>query len=288
MRYIDPARLIIPQTWQKEAIKALTDLFALTPEERKAYIDQNSKIWKRLKEHLHDLNHGKCWYCESSVSDTAPGDVDHFRPKKAVKECPSHPGYWWLAFDASNYRYSCELCNRPNHDPASPNEDSKGKGDHFPLRDESKRCFVPDNRRALLQEEPLLLDPNNATDPPLLTFAEDGQATPRYEEKANPRKYARAKSSIDIYHLNRSRLVNRRQFEICQKIEQLVAQGDDCILFLATDEDNPVARTNLEATARTLSRMISPAAEYSSSARAILTLHADLEHEWISDLLLTS
>ncbi|MEF9674035.1 hypothetical protein QNM99_25505 [Pseudomonas sp. PCH446] len=39
-------------------------------------------------------------------------DVEHYRPKGAVSEDASHPGYWWVAMDWDNLLPSCIDCNR--------------------------------------------------------------------------------------------------------------------------------------------------------------------------------
>lgn len=65
-----------------------------------------------VKQRLHELFHGKCAYCESFYSSTAPVDVEHYRPKGRVHEAPEHTGYWWLAMDWDNLLPSCIHCNR--------------------------------------------------------------------------------------------------------------------------------------------------------------------------------
>ena len=107
------------------------------PEDRSGIINKTSsqKLWKDLKPFFEKASHKKCWYCESrqSRSDKA---VDHFRPKGAIRDDSlGHAGYWWLAFEPKNYRYSCTFCNsrRKSDDTAG------GKWDYFPLEDDSKR-----------------------------------------------------------------------------------------------------------------------------------------------------
>ena len=58
-----------------------------------------ASLWAALKEHLQDLYHDKCAYCDGSYQAFGYGDVEHFRPKGAVTEDPTHSGYWWLAYD---------------------------------------------------------------------------------------------------------------------------------------------------------------------------------------------
>jgi hypothetical protein len=85
-------------------------------------------LWSSLKEHLQYLNDQKCAYCDGSYVAFCYGDVEHFRPKAAVTEDPTHPGYWWLAYEPSNYLPSCQLCNqdaKQNHFPIAGTRASK-------------------------------------------------------------------------------------------------------------------------------------------------------------------
>ncbi len=67
-----------------------------------------------VKQTLKDMQHGKCCFCESKITHIAYGDVEHFRPKKAVLQDGQleRPGYYWLAYTWENLLFSCELCNR--------------------------------------------------------------------------------------------------------------------------------------------------------------------------------
>eukprot|EP01034_Spumella_vulgaris_P009128 gene9128-11597_t len=67
---------------------------------------------EEVKRRLDALFHGKCAYCETFYSASAPVDVEHYRPKGAVSENPNHPGYWWLAMSWDNLLPSCIDCNR--------------------------------------------------------------------------------------------------------------------------------------------------------------------------------
>src|SRR5690606_29373654 len=87
---------------------------------RSEAINKKSAVWGGAKEALEKLMHGKCWYCEANEvrHDRA---VDHFRPKNEVKDHVTdkildHPGYWWLAFEPDNFRYSCQYCNEIRKD----------------------------------------------------------------------------------------------------------------------------------------------------------------------------
>jgi hypothetical protein len=290
VRYIPRNELKLPDGWKEKANRALEKLSNATPEERKALLDRKSAsdIWKALKEELASCSHEKCWYCESKIPHVSYGAVDHFRPKNAVYECPAHPGYWWLAFDDQNYRYSCELCNSEYNDPVTGTKG--GKQTHFPLYDETKRVFDENCVTGVLCEEPMLLDPVVVADTTLMTFDEDGKAQPSRNEIVFPKEFERAKKSIEIYHLNRSRLVNQRQFDVCNKVKQLVAEGDQYLLLIRV-ENSTAARVSYAKIVADLYTMInSDEQEYSSAAKAVLYLYtADpdpaTDREWVRELL---
>lgn len=102
------------------------------------------KLWGDLKTHLFELFHGKCAYCEAKVQHVDHGAVEHYRPKKAVTEDPSHPGYYWLAYDVQNLLPACGLCN-----------EGGGKMNQFPLEGGTHAR----DAAAVVDERPMLLHP---------------------------------------------------------------------------------------------------------------------------------
>ncbi len=112
--------------------------------------------------------YGKCAYCESSVDVNSPTVVEHFRPKKSVRDINNkivkvrgsagntkkqHPGYYWLAYKWTNLLPACSKCNTW-HVNNKPSDKKIGKGERFPVK----------NYRALNQgdeerEEALLINP---------------------------------------------------------------------------------------------------------------------------------
>ncbi|GCE14505.1 hypothetical protein [Tengunoibacter tsumagoiensis] len=279
MRYINQQSITLPPDWSMKATRALNKARDLSCSERKDFIKRSNSIWKELKDELLACSHGKCWYCESSISATSSGDIDHFRPKNEVEEAPDHGGYWWLAFDWRNFRYSCEHCNRINID--SSTKVKGGKTSHFPLCDEQTRCCT---ESSLDEEEPMLLDPTVSRDPLLLTFDMMGMACPARSPEQNVKEYQRARCSIEIYHFNRVHLKNRRKFQICDRIQQLIVAGDELYQYYAI-EPTQATYKSFQRICETLLEMIDPVAEYSSAARAILYMYSDDEHQWIQDIL---
>lgn len=176
----------------------------------------------------------KCAYCESSFVHVSPADIEHFRPKSAVKidektgkekVLELKPGYYWLAADWDNLLLSCIDCNRRRNQDAieGDGEVAAGKATIFPLADEAHR--VRDHSTwgkatDLVQREEssrLLLNP--CVDDP----AEHIQFRIRYDE-ADKNKVVgvfaapvndsqKGQKSINVYGLNRAGLVWARTRE---------------------------------------------------------------------------
>lgn len=135
--------------------------------------DVNDRVYKGTKYNIKsdvymnlDLEgpfYGKCAYCESLIVSDQDGDMEHFRPKKAVSdenfnpirveidgEVKDHLGYYWLCYKHNNLLPSCILCNQKR----GSGDDSTGKGTRFPVRGQyAKRPGEEVN------EEPLLINP---------------------------------------------------------------------------------------------------------------------------------
>lgn len=133
-------------------------------EGRNKFIDDHESHWGDLKEWLTVLSFGKCWFSEAKEI-FSHYDVEHFRPKKAAKELDGtkRDGYWWLAFDYTNFR----LCG---------NVGNRKKGTWFPLSSES--CLSSFDNPREESEEPYLLDPTDEEDVNLIAFDDEGKAIP--------------------------------------------------------------------------------------------------------------
>lgn len=103
--------------------------------------------------------HGKkCVYCESIPIASSSFRVDHYRPKKHIKDIPEdeHYGYYWLSLEWTNLLQSCETCNskKSNKFPVNGNrvnalekqEDVTGsKGiSELPLSEEGRLLLHPE------------------------------------------------------------------------------------------------------------------------------------------------
>lgn len=147
---------------------------------------------------------GKCAFCEQKVTSNQHGDIEHYRPKAAVKERDGsfvvrqqngreerHPGYYWLAYDWKNFLLSCVLCNQLS-------ATGFGKGNKFPVR--GFRAWNPGEEG---REEPLLVNP--CTEDPALHFelsADTGILTGRTD---------RGTATIEILGLNERDLPHARR-----------------------------------------------------------------------------
>lgn len=155
-----------------------------------------------------------------SKEDRSDNPIDHFRPKNKVVECDGHPGYWWLAFDWRNYRFTCTYCNsrRVNIETAG------AKHDHFPLLQPAiwDMCETDCNN-----EKPTLLDPCDIDDCSLLTFNINDYASVITDDETLE-EYIRAVRSIELYHLNYNPTKRARKI-IYFKIRKLVTDINELI-----------------------------------------------------------
>lgn len=152
-----------PQEWVDEA-NAITAALRAAPDApaTAAILSRHDGFWRdpRIGDWLYDQFHDKCWYSEAQESVTSI-HVDHYRPKGRPKDelgGATSDGYWWLAFEWSNFRICGQLLNIK-------------EGDLFPVV-EGPRCthdrFVP-----LQLEAPMLLDPTDDDNVGLLSYELD-------------------------------------------------------------------------------------------------------------------
>jgi hypothetical protein len=278
MRHISDDELALPAGWAEEAAAAHQAVCGAPAAEKRQVIKDHSDSWRKTRATLAKLSDGKCWYCETKEprSDRV---IDHFRPKNSVAERNDHPGYWWLAFDVDNYRYSCTFCNSLRRSELE--EPSGGKADHFPIWDEARRSFGPED--PVEDELPCLLDPKKKADTLLLTFGEDGRAVPTYSKEQHSVSFQRADTSIKLYHLNHPEIGEAR-LVLCNEVKELVREGDRAF---ARQEENPAAALvgteSFESVVRRIRAMIDKKAEYSRAARAKLRGYRTIP--WVESIL---
>jgi len=145
-----------------------------------------------IRKELEELSQHKCAYCESRIGVNTTGGIDHFRPKSGStglkgEYAPDH--YFWLVYDWDNLMPACYLCTR-------------SKRNQFPLKAGSKRVPVLATGEALLAEQALLIDPFREEPAEFLNFLANGKVEAIGE---------RGQTTIEIFDLNRSALVNMRK-----------------------------------------------------------------------------
>lgn len=164
---------------------------------------------RSVKEALKTAQAGKCAFCEAIIGHISFGDVEHFRPKGAWKQCEddklTYPGYYWLAYNWDNLLLACTLCNR------------RYKKNLFPLEDPSRRAHSHNDD--LARENPMLIDPG-AEDP-------EQHITFRGTEAVAKNNSPRGQTSIDVFGLNRDELwEDRRRHYALHKLLHALANLD--------------------------------------------------------------
>ncbi len=259
----------IPDDWFEKADKALEDVKMITdPKERAKAINTRDDVWKALRETFAKLRKDKCWYCESN-DGRSDRPFDHYRPKNAIAERDDHGGYWWLAFSWDNLRYCCTFCNSRRVD--KEHGTAGGKHDYFPIwKDGVRATFDKCSPDDLEREKPMLLDPCCVTDPPLLWFDENGKPAPN-PLLCGPQGtflYERVRVSIELYHLDHYKIVDRRQ-QLYETIKRKIAQADEK-LRRWRDNSDMTAQQSLTEEVKELREFMSPEQPYSAAAKCAL------------------
>jgi uncharacterized protein (TIGR02646 family) len=272
--HIDSSTLGIRQEWIDGEMQATRQLMQMGDDERGEFIARNSVIWQRLKPELERISDGKCWYCEAK-NIRFDAQVDHHRPKNKVKNIDGteEPGYWWLAFDHTNFRLSCCFCNCLHKGKDGV---SRGKANYFPLASGSCRAVSP---QGLKDEKPLLLDPTNSDDPKVLWFLDDGRAYPKWSGD-NDLDHQRASFTIDLLNLNDYRIVEERR-KLWNHCMRLIERGDRAF-YTVTRQRSRIADQAFIDVIREMLERVSPTSEYSATARACFSASAS---EWVGQVV---
>ena len=232
------------------------------PTRRQEVIANNRDKWVAFRTAFSQLSHRKCWYTECMNPGT-DDDIDHYRPKGRVAEDDEHGGYWWEALNWRNFRLSCHRANRLRENPDTG--ETYGKGDHFPLLNEGERCRAPGDD--LNRERPLLLDPCDPFDPPLLTFDIDGSAALAPEYQSDAEADRRVQETRRYLHLDWPAIKEARQ-QLYRDIRTKVSDGEGQEKRYLSGELG--GREALKATARDLIELAREDKPYSVAAKAYI------------------
>jgi len=230
----------------------------MVPSDRQRYIRRyGSRKWSPIKNWLTAKLGRKCWYTEAELVG-APLAIDHFRPV-----C----NYWWLAFDASNYRIACSFANSHQENPLYGC--AGGKGNAFPLLGAAIRARGRNNLR---WEKPLILDPCVKADCDLVAFQADGRPVINPAHAADPIACQRVDDSKILLNLDHPDFNSKRE-QLCHEI------GNDVQAYEELP-DGAAARRTIKA--RLEGRLAADAA-FSSAAKYYLRLHRHLD--WVEAIL---
>jgi len=154
---------------------------------------------KMVKAQLSILYNNKCAFCETNPVVSNYLEVEHFRPKGNIKDEPEHKGYYWLAFEWTNFLYACRKCNgsKANQFPiAGTRQFSHAQNE----KGEILFANFKANSSELLAEKPLILNPEyeNFNPEEHFKFLTNGKL------KALTKQ---AETTINVCDLNRDELV---------------------------------------------------------------------------------
>ncbi len=194
-----------------------------------------------IKDTLKAIFLGKCAYCESPILTVTDGDIEHFRPKGEIvtpEKKVIKPGYYWLAADWDNLLLSCNNCNRKTTQAVFGGESFvMGKGNQFPVADESKRCLTHDGDLPAEEAVRLLINPCIDNPEDFFEYLDNGAIRARIHPQ--PHNIKKAEESIKVFGLLRDPLVNDRK-KVIGDIKFIIAG------MLEVKEDLADARANAD------------------------------------------
>jgi hypothetical protein len=242
-----------------KAQKALTHLEAEAVKgeaARNAAIDSKASVWQELKPELEKLSHKKCWFSEA-LETVSHMHVEHFRPKKRVVEIgdrtQGREGYWWLAFEWTNFRVAGQIPNCK-------------KGNYFPLRAGSN--VATSTRRAIADEQHLFLDPTKHNDVRLVTFGPDGLMHPK--PRANTWENTRVEKTAEYFGLNDFPNLTDARRKVWQECQTLLDAMAENLNASEKCGGSPANLATAEAKMQELRKRIAVDAPFSNVAMACI------------------
>lgn len=231
-----------------------------------------------VKFSLDRLFDGKCAYCEYQLGDGM--EVEHFRPKGRVDGEPTHRGYWWLALQWENLLPSCAGCNqrRCQHLVTVTTTDAEyaalqgkkprktaGKGNHFPIS--GVRAFAPTD--SLPDEDHDILDPTVDDPDQYLTWSTSTTFSIALPLTTHPASAKRALATINVFALNRTKLVQLRT-GLLRELRLRAVEIENDLADDAANGGSPFAVRNALRGVDALKRYCEPDKPFSAMARVFV------------------
>ena len=257
-------------------------------------IQQSYSVYsdKSVRVTLARMFFGKCAYCESRVTTIYSGDIEHFRPKGAFRNSNLtpivKPGYYWLAADWDNLFFACPFCNQTHThkilDGGEIREIVMGKLNQFPLFQEANRLgkrhgriFFSDysayqDSFNLEEADRLLLNPCKDEVENYFQYNDEGVISPK--SNLDGLELARAKSSIEVYALQRIELVHAREAKVI-KIKAQIRRVEQAIKNLNDNYEEAIEKKIwfegiLRREMKELKKYMLPHRQYAGLARQII------------------
>ena len=201
--------------------------------------NRNTYSHDTVRTSLQQAQQGKCCYCEEKFLSTSYGDIEHYRPKGAVRQDEDepllYPGYYWLAYSWKNLYFCCPKCNRSN------------KKELFPLKDPRQRSRS--HNEDIAAERPLIIDPGGPENP---------REHIKYDKHLAYGETEIGKKTIEIVGLNRDDLWDERK----ERLEYL----KHLQYILQLPDDKPELHSIKEYACKELENATKPTARFSAMA----------------------
>jgi hypothetical protein len=289
MIFINPDALNLPPARRAAMQNQTTQLSVKPAGERSAFIENSRDITWAHQEVLAALRAyagNKCWYSEVQL-DGADPNVDHFRPKGRVREVDGDfqkngnvsDGYWWLAFEFSNYRLAAMHANQRRVDA----ETEGGKWDYFPIRGNRATAGTPWGN---IIEDILALDPCSRTDVALLWFDPDGKpSASTWKHEPNAGDVQRVRATIWLYHLDKQEIQTSRAAYL-EEIRKDLRKAHVDFRLWDRDSQNPnlQARTSFNQKIAEIGIKIADRAVFAGAKRCAVRI-AIVDYPWIEEFL---
>jgi hypothetical protein len=229
----------VSKAWIAKA-KERTEIFQSLGRYAEEQLDHSGKVkqmppfWSDVKGIFVQHQYGKCIFCETQLESgegtAVQWDLEHFRPKSAVRSWPPRKsglqtkyaglsfgrnaeGYHLLAYCPSNYAAACKSCN-------------SFKSDYFPIA--SDRVSTGIAPADYVSEDAYLIYPLGVEglDPRDLIVFDGAKAVPKHTSLDDTRKWLQAEIIIDFFRLNREGLELNRAKWLYETIWQAVKLSD--------------------------------------------------------------